>query len=319
MEPPMDRGRRSRPRFLVVEDEADFGHVLSRAISRFGETTLARSLPEAREMLARHPDGLVVDVHLGDGDGLTLLRELQARGRWLPALVITADEDPRITNQVHLLDARIAHKPDLLRNLDHFCARVATTMARLLVVADDPKVARTYVSRVRPYIDAVIGSGLAAAEQVRSEPWAGIVIDERLRGVSAMDLALRARAEHPDREILLYLHDTSARVVEDAERHGVQCALIQSGHALLERFARNCARLAHVEPRTEVRLDVLAQTAELDPRERDVLVHALRSTKREHIARAMSVAERTVRNYVTSILAKTGFSSLTSLVQHLTR
>lgn len=75
---------------LVVEDNAA-NLILMRALLRRAGYRLAeaRSLAEARECLgSMRPDAVVLDLGLGDGNGLDLLRDL--RGRAIPALAVSA-------------------------------------------------------------------------------------------------------------------------------------------------------------------------------------------------------------------------------------
>jgi DNA-binding response OmpR family regulator len=79
-------------RLLVVEDEPELLVLMSRALERGGfavdgAADLARA--DQHLCLASY-DTLILDLNLPDGDGLTLLRRLRARGSRLPILVLTA-------------------------------------------------------------------------------------------------------------------------------------------------------------------------------------------------------------------------------------
>ena len=77
---------------------------------------MARTLAEARAALANPTarlDGVLLDLHLPDGSGLTLLAELRAdpATRALPVMVVTAEGEDHILNEVTHLGALLLTKP----------------------------------------------------------------------------------------------------------------------------------------------------------------------------------------------------------------
>ena len=76
------------PHALIVDDHSDTLSSLAELVEREGfSTSRARSLQTAREELpARPPDVILLDLHLPDGEGLTLLDELDPRSS--PAVVL---------------------------------------------------------------------------------------------------------------------------------------------------------------------------------------------------------------------------------------
>ena len=79
-------------RILLVEDNRNLAELVSRGLANAGfATDTAASLAEARDALATCAYTiLVLDLGLPDGDGITALRELRARGDSTPVLVLTA-------------------------------------------------------------------------------------------------------------------------------------------------------------------------------------------------------------------------------------
>jgi len=78
--------------------------------------SLAKNLAEARAALAERaarPDALLLDLHLPDGSGLDLLRELRggAATRTLPVMVLTAEGEDRVLNEAEELGASLLTKP----------------------------------------------------------------------------------------------------------------------------------------------------------------------------------------------------------------
>lgn len=106
----------SRRRLLVVDDEPHIGLLLQPHLERLGyQVRLARTLAQARAALgdAGAVDALLLDLHMPDGSGLDLLRELRAAAatRALPVLVLTAEGEDRILREAEALGAALLTKP----------------------------------------------------------------------------------------------------------------------------------------------------------------------------------------------------------------
>lgn len=81
-------------RILVVEDESKIAGFLAKGLREEGHSVeVAGDVEGARAALALgHPDLMLVDRMLPDGDGLSLIRELRRAGSRIPALCLTARE-----------------------------------------------------------------------------------------------------------------------------------------------------------------------------------------------------------------------------------
>jgi len=92
-------------RVLVVEDEVRIAEILQAALSRSGFVVdPVRRCAEAREALSLTSyDAVVLDLGLPDGDGLTLLADLQSSRNRVPVLVLTARDT--VQDRVSGLDA----------------------------------------------------------------------------------------------------------------------------------------------------------------------------------------------------------------------
>lgn len=109
---------------LVVDDEPYVGLVLRPYLEQLGyRVSFARTLDEARSVLRAKPptDGLLLDIHLPDGSGLDLLRDLREQGSTarLPVLVVTADGEDRILREARRLGAALVTKPFSPTKLSH--------------------------------------------------------------------------------------------------------------------------------------------------------------------------------------------------------
>lgn len=106
-----------RRHLLVVDDEPHIGLLLRPHLERLGyRVSLARTLADARSALGDRTaplDALLLDLHLPDGSGLDLLRELRARAatRALPIMILTAEGEEHILSQAEDLGAALLTKP----------------------------------------------------------------------------------------------------------------------------------------------------------------------------------------------------------------
>lgn len=100
---------------LLVDDEPHVPLLVRPLLERLGMSVqTARTLAEARRSLARQrPDGVLLDLHLPDGSGLDLLRELRAASdtRTLPVLVLTGEGDDRVLDEVERIGGVVLAKP----------------------------------------------------------------------------------------------------------------------------------------------------------------------------------------------------------------
>lgn len=128
--------RRARlPAVLVVEDDALVRSSITRALSPRAHVLAADGIASALA-LARAPnarcDAAIVDIGLGDGSGIDLVRELYDTAPGLPVLFVTGDIRAASVNAAQELRAEIVAKPLVLGTLVEFVARVraGTTAAR---------------------------------------------------------------------------------------------------------------------------------------------------------------------------------------------
>ena len=120
-----------RRHLLVVDDEPHIGLLLRPHLERLGYVvSLARTLGEARHALGggvQPLDAMLLDLHLPDGSGLDLLRELRAATatRAFPVIVLTAEGEDRVLAEAERLGAGLLTKPFSPSKLT---ARIATLL-----------------------------------------------------------------------------------------------------------------------------------------------------------------------------------------------
>src|SRR6266576_2020654 len=83
---------RGQPKVLVVDDEPDLLELLELTLSRMGlDTTRAQTVGEATRLLDTQAfDLCLTDMRLPDGEGLTVVEHITAKGLDVPVAVITA-------------------------------------------------------------------------------------------------------------------------------------------------------------------------------------------------------------------------------------
>ncbi len=182
-------------RLLVVEDEPDLLVLMSRALERGGfAVDGAPDLAQADLHLGLASyDALILDLNLPDGDGLSLLRRLRARGSRLPILVLTARD--ALEDRVIGLDAGA---DDYLVKPFHTVELIARIRALLR----------------RP--DAVLGvvlelGNLVLETTTRQASVAGVDISLSVREMALLEQLLRRQGNVVPREMLeagLYSFDS---------------------------------------------------------------------------------------------------------------
>lgn len=128
-------------RLLVVEDEPDLAEAIAAHLRASGHATdLAAGLEEGEAALAGVDYDLVLlDLQLGEDDGLDLLRGLRTAGRRTPVLIVTARD--RITQRIAGLEAGADDYLVKPYDLDEMQARILAIHRR---VAGDTEVERRF-------------------------------------------------------------------------------------------------------------------------------------------------------------------------------
>ncbi len=156
------------PRILVVDDDASIRDGLARALGRQGySVSLAGSLREARALLAQGGhDAVLLDIRLGDGDGLALLEEVRRATPELPVIMATAYGDSaRAITAMKQGAFEYLTKPFDLPKLNETLARAVNPPTRPATAASD-EVAGALVGSSPKMLDVWKAIGRAAPSDV---------------------------------------------------------------------------------------------------------------------------------------------------------
>ena len=135
--PPPSTGPPTELRVLIVDDHATFAELLAmgldaqpdmRCIGHVQEADLADEAVRCLE-----PDVALIDVHLGEDDGLALAADLHARWPQLRLITLTASHDPR--NIARAAQAGVCAYLPKSGSLDEVLAAVRTARAGRLVLS----------------------------------------------------------------------------------------------------------------------------------------------------------------------------------------
>ena len=98
--------QRPRPlQLLLVEDDPATAKALAAICRRRGwDVNVAATLAETWPLLAQHPDVVVLDLMLPDGDGIEVLKRVRHEGSDVRVVVTTGSEDRERMQSVRALD-----------------------------------------------------------------------------------------------------------------------------------------------------------------------------------------------------------------------
>src|SRR5262249_55235738 len=104
----VDRGQLSGIRVLCIDNEPSILDGMETLLGGWGcRVVKAVDLKSALAALADSkivPDALLVDYHIGEGNGIEVITQLRRRFADAMAILITADRDAGVREQAHALD-----------------------------------------------------------------------------------------------------------------------------------------------------------------------------------------------------------------------
>lgn len=200
-------------------------------------------------------------------------------------------------------------------------------MMRVLICDDQDMVReglRTILSTV-PGIEvvALAENGARAVELFERHKPDLVLMDLNMPGVNGIQATRQIRQKHPEAKVLALTTYDAEEWVLDAIRAGAagyllkdtpRAALIQAMEGTVngQTFVDPAVAgklFTHVAGKTVVHDPTL--TADLSPRERDVLGQLGKGLSNAEIGERLFLSEGTVRNYISSILAKLGVTDRT--------
>ena len=121
-------------RMLLVDDDENFSHVLSRALNRRGfNVTVANGSSEALAMSEQHFDQAIIDLKLADNSGLALIAELKRRQPALEIVMLTGYSSVATAVEAVKLGAinylcKPANTDEILAAFGHQAANITTAI-----------------------------------------------------------------------------------------------------------------------------------------------------------------------------------------------
>ncbi|MEW6706117.1 MAG: response regulator [Pseudomonadota bacterium] len=205
------------------------------------------------------------------------------------------------------------------------------TPIRLLVVDDHTLFRRGLIALLQQYADlSVVGEAADAGEAQRK---AGalqpdvILLDNHLPGVRGVDALPGLKESAPRAKVLMLTVSEDEHDLAAALQRGAQGYLLKTvdGEVLAQSIRRTVHGDSVVSPEMTSKLVTAFRAANapapeaapppadplaaLSPREQEILHHIARGASNKEIARALAIAETTVKIHVQHILRKLGLNS----------
>ncbi|MGF6090407.1 response regulator [Pseudomonas sp. 18173] len=188
---------------LVVEDEANFAHILYDLAHELGYQCLVAHRADEGYDLAKAfiPDAILLDMRLPDHSGLTVLQRLKehAETRHIPVHVISVED--RVEAAMHMGAVGYAVKPTTREELKDVFARLEAKLTqkvkRVLLVEDDD-LQRDSIARLIGDDDieiTAVGLAQEALELLRTSVFDCMIIDLKLPDMLGNDLLKRMSTE----------------------------------------------------------------------------------------------------------------------------
>ena len=198
---------------------------------------------------------------------------------------------------------------------------------------DDHEIVRRGVRELLESADdlEVVGEAGSAAEALHRVPATSpdvAILDVRLPDGSGIEVCRELRSSMPDLKCLMLTSFNDDEALFDAVMAGAAGYVLKEvrGSDLIESVRRAAAGHSLLDPMVTARvIDRLrnppkdALTAALSPQESAILGHLADGLTNRQIAEQMFLAEKTVKNYVSNLLAKLGMHHRTQAAVYAAR
>lgn len=212
-----------------------------------------------------------------------------------------------------------------MRPVDQRDQAMSSTDPIRVVVVDDHELVRNGLRMVlgREADLEVVGEAAGVADAVRRVGYDQpdvVTMDIDLPDGSGIDACARIKAAHPDIAVIILTAIADTRALADARAAGASGFVLKRGRDFkLVESIRDVAdgKTAFPDPPTDEGADPIL--ARLTPRELHILELIAEGQTNREIAEELFLAEKTVKNYVSNLLAKTGFGHRAGAAAHFVK
>jgi two-component system, chemotaxis family, CheB/CheR fusion protein len=331
---------------LLVEDDPELGKILKLLLDGEGHcTATAADGADALELVAQEgfvPDLVIADYNLPSRtSGPEVIAQLRmAVGRDFPAIILTGDISTETLREIAAYGHLHLHKPvraaELTQHVRVLLAQprqplgptadvagneaVADESAATVFVVDDDRAIR---AAMRDFLAGhgwnieIFTDGEAFLAAYRPRPKACLIIDERIPGLSGIELLQRLRAEGHGLPAIMVTGHGDVRIAVQAMKAGAVDFLEKpvDRDELLASITRVLEEPHDGAARRDSRKIAVARLAGLSARERAIMDLVLAGQPSKNIAADLGISQRTVENHRAAIMKKTGAKSLPELIR----